>query len=123
VQGRRGKRISILGALLDKKFLAPFIFEGGCNKDIFNAWLEHVLLPTIPSGTTIVMDNASFHKSAKTRELIEQANCRLLFLPTYSPDFNPIENWWHKIKSILRPLVQVSPDQLVPLVEQCLLNI
>ena len=120
---RRGKRVSILGALLGKKFLAPFVFEGGCNADIFNAWLEGILLPAIPSGTTIVMDNASFHKSTKTRELIEQADCRLLFLPTYSPDLNPIENCWHTIKSILRPLVQVAPDRLIPIVEECLLNI
>lgn len=97
---------------MGKQFIAPFTFKGGCNADVFNTWLEHVLLPVLPIGTTIVMDNAAFHKSAKTKALIEQCGCHLLFLPTYSPDLNPIEHWWHKIKSILRPLIQKGYDNL-----------
>ena len=98
---------------MGKQFIAPFTFQGGCNADVFNTWLERVLLPSLPIGTTIVMDNAAFHKSAKTKALIEQYGCHLLFLPTYSPDLNPIEHWWHKIKSILRPIVQKSADYLI----------
>ncbi|MGL5720044.1 MAG: transposase [Alphaproteobacteria bacterium] len=60
----------------------------------------------LPPGTTLILDNAAFHKSPKTRFLIEQAKCYLLFLSTYSPDLNPIENCWHQIKATLRPLIQ-----------------
>jgi len=105
---------------MNGEFIAPFTFQGGCNSEVFNAWLEEVLLPTLPQETTLVMDNAAFHKSAKTKELIEKFGCHLLFLPTYSPDLNPIENWWHKIKSILRPLIQQSFHDLHYLLDLCL---
>ena len=72
----------------------------------FNTWLEHILIPNIPKGSTMVMDNAAFHKLIRTGEIIEEAGCHLLFLPTYSPDMNPIENCWHTLKSKLRPLIQ-----------------
>jgi transposase len=89
----------------------------------FNLWLETILLPSLPRGTTLIMDNAAFHKSLKTKELIEKSGCHLLFLPTYSPDLNPIEHWWHKIKSILRPLIQNASDTLHNILDQCLLTI
>jgi len=108
---------------MKETFLAPFTFQGGCNSDVFNAWLENVLLPTLPKGTTIVMDNAAFHKSAKTRELIEKFGCYLLFLPSYSPDLSPIEHWWHKIKSILRPIIQQPHDNLHNILDKCLSTI
>jgi transposase len=101
-------------------FMAPFTFQGGCNADVFNTWLEKVLLPTLPKGTTVIMDNATFHKSIKTKKLIEKFGCHLLFLPTYSPDLNPIEHWWHKIKSILRPLIQMGSDNLHDILDKCL---
>ena len=123
IPGKKRERVSVIGGLREGIFIAPFTFQGGCNSDVFNAWLTGVLLPILPKGTTLVMDNAAFHKSAKTRELIEKAGCFLLFLPTYSPDFNPIENWWHKIKSILRPLIQQTYDNLHDLLDQCLSTI
>lgn len=123
IPGKKRERVSIIGGLISSAFIAPFTFQGGCNADVFNAWLEQVLLPTLPKGTSIVMDNAAFHKSAKTKELIENFGCHLLFLPTYSPDLNPIEHWWHKIKSILRPLVQKGCDNLHNLLDLCLSTI
>lgn len=101
-------------------FIAPFTFQGGCNADLFNTWLEYVLLPALPKESVLIMDNAAFHKSARTKELIEKFECHLLFLPTYSPDLNPIEHWWHKIKSILRPLIQQGTQDLHTLLDQCL---
>lgn len=101
-------------------FMAPFTFKGGCTSDVFNTWLEKVLLPTLPKGTFLVMDNAAFHKSLKTKELIKKFGCHLLFLPTYSPDLNPIEHWWHKIKSILKPLIQYAGDNLHNLLDKYL---
>ncbi|MBL0941928.1 MAG: IS630 family transposase [Alphaproteobacteria bacterium] len=110
----------LLGALIKGEFIAPFTFQGGCNSEVFNAWLEEVLLPILPKEATLVMDNAAFHKSAKTKELIEKFGCHLLFLPTYSPDLNPIEHWWHKIKSILRPFIQQGFQDLHYLLDLCL---
>ena len=103
IPGKKRERVSIIGALMNGMFIAPFTFQGECNADLFNVWLEQELLPTLSKGSVLIMDNAAFHKSAKTKELIEKFGCYLLFLPTYSPDLNPIEHWWHKIKSILRP--------------------
>lgn len=60
------------------------------------------MLPKVQPGQVIIMDNASFHRSNRIRELIEDAGCDLLFLPSYSPDFNPIEHWWHKVKTAIR---------------------
>ena len=102
--GKFRKRISVIAAYNQNKFQAPMTFEGYCNTLAFNAWLEKMLLPTLKPGQTIVLDNASFHKSAKTRELIQSVGCSILFLPPYSPDFNPIEKAWANIKRIVRSL-------------------
>jgi len=95
---------------MNKKFLAPMTFQGGCDSQVFNSWLKKSLIPQIPPGTTLVMDNASFHKSAETKRLIEEANSKLLFLPTYSPDLNPIEHGWHVIKSKLKALLPTQKN-------------
>jgi transposase len=103
IPGARGKRINMLAGWFQKKLIAPLVFKGSCNHVIFNTWLEKSLLPALPPNTTIVMDNAAFHKTPSTQRLIEAAGCHLLYLPPYSPDFNPIEHCWHTIKSWLRP--------------------
>ena len=123
IPGKKRERVSIIGGLFNKAFIAPFTFQGGCNRDVFNTWLEEILLPVLPKGTTVIMDNAAFHKSLKTKELIEKAGCHLLFLPTYSPDLNPIEHWWHKIKSLLKPLIQNASENLLETLLKCLSTI
>ncbi|WGJ62190.1 transposase [Wolbachia endosymbiont of Frankliniella intonsa] len=80
------------------------------EKEVFNILLEKMLLPKLPLGTTIVMDNATFHKTTKTKSLIESFGFHVLYLPTYSPDLNPIEHCWHTIKSRLRPLMYKCTD-------------
>lgn len=74
------------------------LFNGTCDTDVFNLWLETSLLPTLKKGAVIVLDNAAFHKSLRTVELVQQAGCKLLFLPPYSPHLNPIEKLWANIK-------------------------
>ena len=96
------KNLHDRGGVMNKKYLAPMIFKGGCDASVFNTWLKKVLLPVLAPGTTLVMDNASFLKGADTKRLIQEAKCHLLYLPTYSPDFNPIEHCWHNIKSRLK---------------------
>jgi transposase len=81
---------------------APWLFEGSMNGEIFLAWVRQGLVPTLQTGDLVIMDNLATHKIAGIREAIEAAGARLLYLPAYSPDFNPIENMWSKIKQILR---------------------
>lgn len=100
--GKNRERLSIIGALCQTQFFAPLVYQGYCSSQLIESWLQKLLLPQLQPGQVIVMDNAPFHKSRKIRELIEEAGCELLFLPTYSPDFNPIEHWWHKVKTAIR---------------------
>ena len=85
-------------------FQTPFDFEGSCNEDLFYTWLTKFLLPQCEKGTYIIMDNHSIHKSERIEEAIKKHHCKLLFLPKYSPDLNPIEHFWHKIKSKVKKI-------------------
>lgn len=97
-QGCRGVRTSLIAGRCGKRLLAPVLFEGNTNALWFNEWLAHHLLKEIPVNSTIIMDNAAFHKSPETRKILEEADHTLLYLPPYSPDFNPIENDFAIIK-------------------------
>ena len=123
VYGRKTQRVSMIGGWLKDKFIAPLSFMGGCNKEVFNAYLEQVLLPELSKGTTIILDNAAFHKSVRTKEIVEQAGCYLKFLPPYSPDLNPIEHCWHTIKSMLRPILQDTYDNLQQILDHALIQL
>ena len=85
----------------NRQIVAPMTFKGYCNTLLFDAWVETMLVPALKPGQVVVIDNTSFHQSARTRELIEQAQCRLLFLPPYSPDLNKIEKFWARLKQYL----------------------
>jgi len=76
--------------------------RGGTNGAVFEGYLREVLVPALREGDVVVMDNLSVHKSERVRELIEGAGARLLYLPPYSPDFNPIEEAFSKIKNLIR---------------------
>ena len=76
--------------------------EGATRREVFEAYLEHVLAPTLKPGQIVVMDNLSAHKGERVRELIEQRGCELVYLPPYSPDFNPIEQAFSKVKDLMR---------------------
>ena len=90
--GHRRPRTSLIAARIGNRFTAPLLFEGTCNTAVFNHWLDTQLCPRLNATQVGVMDNVPFHKSAKTRELIECTGATLLFLPPYSPDLNPIEH-------------------------------
>lgn len=100
--GKRRERLSIMAGLSSGKLIAPMVYQGYCTAQVIESWLEKWLLPQLKSGQVIIMDNAPFHNPRRIRELIEKAGCELLFLPTYSPDLNPIEHWWHKVKTAIR---------------------
>ncbi|WP_155760226.1 IS630 family transposase [Francisella tularensis] len=86
----------------DKKIIAPLEYSGYTNTEIFNQWFEEHLCPSLKPKTTIVIDNASFHKSSKLIEIANKFDVQILYLPPYSPDLNPIEKVWANFKKILR---------------------
>ena len=96
--GKRFQRTNIIAAQCGKKILAPMTFYGTCNSILFIAWVEKMLIPELKPGQTVIMDNASFHKSPIIKNLIEAAGCTLVYLPPYSPDLNPIEKFWANLK-------------------------
>ena len=79
-------------------------FEGNTDTNIFNEWIEKCLVPELEPHQVIVMDNATFHKSEAIRKLIESVECKLLYLPPYSPDFNPIEQKWGHVKNMVKKI-------------------
>lgn len=79
-------------------------FEGNTDTEIFNQWIEEFLIPALQPNQTVILDNAAFHKSQKTRELIESTKCHVLYLPPYSPDFNPIEQKWGHVKNSVKKI-------------------
>ena len=95
-------RKNVIGALLGSSLIACGIIESNVDTDVFNAWVEKILIPDLPKNSVVVMDNASFHKSQKTKDLIHNNGHILEFLPPYSPDLNPIEHKWAQAKSIRR---------------------
>ena len=88
------------------------VVDGAVNGDVFQAFVEHVLVPELKSGDIVVMDNLSSHKRARIRELIEETGAELRYLPPYSPDMNPIEMVFSKIKQLLRTLANRTKDAL-----------
>ena len=83
---------------MNNKSIAPTVFNGSCNTKLFETWVEEFLVKELKPGQFVVMDNAAFHRSQKTKELIESVGCEIIFLLPYSPDLNPIEKFWANMK-------------------------
>ena len=98
-------RESFIAGLSKGKLLAPMCFQGTCNTGLFNAWLEKLVVPQLQPGQVLILDNASFHRSEESKRLVEAAGCKLMFLPPYSPDLNPIEKSWANIKAKVKELL------------------
>lgn len=96
------KTSTLVAGLRCDGIVAPSVFDGPINGVAFLAWIEQVLVPVLRPGDTVIMDNLSSHKVAGVRTAIEAAGARLLYLPPYSPDMNPIEMIFAKIKSSIR---------------------
>lgn len=115
VSGKQFARQSVISALFKGKLFSPMCFEGTCDTVLFNAWLKQMLIPNLTPGQVLILDNASFHKSAESQKLVEAAGCKILFLPPYSPDLNPIEKYWANMKTKVRellPKLQTFTDAL-----------
>jgi transposase len=109
-RAERATRYNIIAALNLNLLFAPFLFEGYSTARTYEIYIERVLVPALKPGMVVVIDNASFHKSKKVVDLIEAVGCKVLFLPPYSPDFNPIEHWWASVKNAIRSSAQTGRD-------------
>lgn len=98
------KTTTLIAALGINGVVCATVVDGAVNADLFEAFVEQVLVAELRAGDVVVMDNLSSHKRARTRQLIESAGAHLVFLPPYSPDLNPIEMIFAKIKQLLRTL-------------------
>ena len=97
-RGKRGTRTSLIAGKRGKKLLAPVLFKGSTNTLWFNQWLKDHLLPELNANSTVILDNAPFHRKEDVFQIVEEAGHKVLFLPPYSPDFNRIEQDFAVIK-------------------------
>ena len=102
---------------------ACMTIEGATDTEVFRAYVRRVLCPTLRKGDIVIMDNLSPHKSEPTLSLIAQAGAEVLFLPAYSPDFNPIEKMWSKIKASLRSAEARTQPALIEAIASALESI
>jgi transposase len=116
----RGKNITLIASLNAEGIGAAMSVEGATDAVAFEAYVEHFLAPTLKEGQVMVMDNLQVHKSARVKELIEEAGAEVLFLPPYSPDFSPIEEAFSKVKGILRRIGARTREALLEATGQAL---
>jgi transposase len=118
--GGHWKIMTILGAMSLRGMVATMTIEAATDAEIFLAYIEHILCPALKPGDVVVMDNLSSHKVNGVRKLIERAGAEVLYLPPYSPDLNPIEKAWAKLKQLLRAAKARSKETLDQAIEDAL---
>jgi transposase len=106
------KTTTLIAVLARSGMRCSMTVDGAVNREVFEAFVEQVLVPTLSPGETVVMDNLSSHKGVRVRELIESAGARVLYLPPYSPDLNPIELAFSKLKQLMRSAAHRTMDAL-----------
>jgi transposase len=106
------KTSTFIAALREDGLVAPAVFDGAINGELFLAYVEQVLVPTLTADHVVMMDNLSSHKKPAVRQAIEATGAILKFLPAYSPDLNPIEQVFAKLKALLRAMALRSVDEL-----------
>ncbi len=113
VPRNRGANTAVLSSMSMEGMGPSLTVEGATTSVVFQAYVEQVLAPTLRRDQVVVMDNLSAHKGERVRELIEERGCELIYLPSYSPDFNPIEEAFSKIKGLVRKAEARSREALV----------
>jgi len=131
-RARRGERLraavphghwmttTFVAGLRNSGMIAPMVLDGPINGELFQDYVEQVLVPELHPGDVVVMDNLGSHKGAGVRAAIEAAGASLLYLPPYSPDFNPIENAFAKLKAMLRKAAVRTLDALWNVIGQAI---
>jgi transposase len=97
-----GKNVTLLASITAEGIGPCLAVEGATTREVFEAYLERALVPSLRPGQVVVMDNLSAHKGSRVREIVEGAGCELVYLPPYSPDLNPIEEAFSKVKGLMR---------------------
>jgi transposase len=113
VPRNRGANTTLLASMSVEGMGPCLAVTGSTTAVVFEAYVERVLCPSLRSGQVVVMDNLAAHKTGRIKELIEQQGCKLLYLPPYSPDFNPIEEAFSKVKRVLRKAESRAREALV----------
>jgi transposase len=109
-----GKNLTLLLASITAGGTGPCLaVDGPTTREVFETYLEHVLAPTLKPGQMVVMDNLSAHKGGRVKEIVEGAGCDLVYLPSYSPDFNPIEQAFSKVKGLMRKAEARTREALI----------
>ena len=109
----RGKNTTVLSSMSSSGIGPSLAVEGATTARVFETYVEKVLVPSLKPGQIVVMDNLGAHRPKRIRELIEQQGCELLYLPSYSPDYNPIEEAFAKIQNLLRKAAARSKETLL----------
>jgi transposase len=120
VARNRGKNTTLLASITLEGMGPSLAVEGSTTKEVFEAYLEKVLLPEVREGQVLIMDKLPAHKPNRMREMIEERGCELLYLPSYSPDYNPIEEAFSKIKEILRRACARTREALLEALDEAL---
>ena len=120
VPRRRGKNTTLLSSMSIEGMGASLAVEGATTARVFETYVEAVLVPSLYTGQIVVVDNLGAHRPKRVRELIEQTGCELVYLPSYSPDYNPIEEAFAKIKNLLRQAVARSKEALIEAIGEAL---
>jgi transposase len=123
VPGGHWKMLTILSAMDQNGIFAAMTVEAATDREVFLAYLDHVLCPRLRPGHVVVMDNLSAHKVDGVRQRIEACGASLLYLPPYSPDLNPIEKAWSKVKACLRALAARNVSALQAATGQALRSV
>ena len=113
VSGHRRPRTSLIAARMEGRIEEPLLFEGTCDAEVFNSWLKTRLCPHLNATHLVIMDNAAFHKSPETAQIIDKTGATLLFLPPYSPDLNPIERDFSALKKNREYQEHATLDEIV----------
>jgi transposase len=116
----RGTNTTLVSSMSLEEMGPPMIIEGSTSREVFEAYVERFLAPTLREGQVVVMDKLSAHKSERVRKLIEDRRCELLYLPPYSPDLNPIEEAFSKVKRLLRVIGVRTKEALVKAIGKAL---
>jgi transposase len=113
VPRKRGKNTTLLSSMSSEGMGPSLAVEGATTASVFEAYVEQVLAPSLEPEQIVIMDNLGAHRPRRIRELIEEQDCELLYLPAYSPDYNPIEEAFAKIKNLLRKAAARTKEALV----------
>ncbi len=116
----RWKTMTFLAALRQDRIDAPWLLDGPIDGDSFQSYVENALVPTLAPGDIVIMDNLGSHKGKAVRQAIRGAGAKLFFLPKYSPDLNPIEQVFSKLKHLLRKAAARTPEAVCEAIGQLL---